>query len=318
MTPNDLVSYYANLLILQYLQKPKAYATVQTVATPAIFPQTSVQALTFSGVAASGSFVLNYTPFAKTTPLTTAAINWNDSAATIQTKLQAVTGLGSVTVSGSIAAGLSITFTGVQPVVALLTVTLNTLATAGAVAITIAISQTDLTLPIAMQNAFNINSALGPVAVGAQLIPLGKYAGVTRSVSLSTGVISLTDADFLTLIQFAILKNNAGSDLKTIQSLLFKSFPNNILVFDYQNMQMSYLISSAIGTKNLAQALVKQNLLMRPMGVALASVIYAPIITTFFGFRTYLLPAFNSSPFNTYTSYSLTAPWLSYANAISV
>ncbi len=320
MNPLQLVAYYAGLLILQFLQKPKAFATAQAVATPAILPQTTVQAISFSGAPASGTFVLNFTPFGvNQTILQTAAINWNDSASTIQTKLQALSGLGSVTVAGSIPAGLKVTFTGVPPVVALLTVTSNSMVTSGSAAVAVTVTQTDTTLPLALANAFNLNPALGALAVGNQLNTLGKYVGVTRTGNLSTGQITLSDADFLSLIQFAAIKNSAGSSLATIQSLLNQFFPGGeILVFDYQNMQMSYLISSSIGSQNLARLLVAQNLLMRPLGVAINSPIYAPVVNAFFGFRTYALVTANNTPFNSYASYSSNQPWLTYADAITV
>lgn len=318
MTPLQLIAYYANLLILQYLQKPKAFATMQAITGQAIMPQTSVQTLTFSGTVASGSFVLNYTPFGGTT-LSTAAINWNDSLSTIQTKLQALSGFSGVTIAGSFVAGFTITFTGVIPVVPLLTVTSNSLATAGATAVSIAVAQTDVVLPIAIMNAFNINPALGPTAVGNQLNIIGKYVGVTRTGLLSTGAITLSDADYLSLIQFAALKNSAGSDLNTIQTLINQFFPNGeILVFDYQNMQMSYLISSSIGSQNLARLLVAEGLLFRPMGVSLSTTTYAPVVTTFFGFRTYLINTIHNTPFNSYSSYNMSRPWLTYADGITV
>jgi hypothetical protein len=318
MTPLQLIQYYANLLILQYLQKPKAYATAQAVAAQTLLPQTSIQTLAFSGTAASGTFVLNYLPFGVgQTNLATAAINWNDTASAIQTKIQALTGLGSVTVTGSIATGLTITFTGVVPVASLLTVTLNSLQTAGAVTITITVAQIDVTLPLAVANAFNMLTSYGAVAIGKQLTPLGKYAGVTRTGTLSTGSVTLGDSDFLALIQFAALRNSAGSDLSSIQTLLHNFFPNQVLVFDYSNMQMSYLISSAVGSQNLAKLLIAQNLLFRPMGVSLGATIYAAVVTTFFGFRTYSVVTVNNTPFNTYGSYVTTRPWLSYAMAIT-
>lgn len=318
MTPLQLIQYYANLLILQYLQKPKAYATVQATVTPALLPQTTIQSISFSGTAASGTFVLNYTPNGiNQTTYSTAAINWNDSVSTIQTKLSALTGLGSVTVSGSIAAGLSVTFTGVAPVAPLLVISSNSLETSGSAAITLSAAQTDTILPTAVVNAFNIDSTLGPTAVGAQLDIIGKYQGVTRNVSLTSGVITLNDTEFLTLIKFAIARNTAGSSLYQIQALLNQFFPNEILVFDYANMRMSYLVNSSIGDQNLIKAVIVEGLLMRPMAVQLASTIYVPVITMFFGMRTYLLPGFNNEPFNNYGSYQTNWPWLSYANAIS-
>lgn len=168
-------------------------------------------------------------------------------------------------------------------------------------------------IPIAVQDAFNLETA-----IGVQLDILGKYAGALRIGNLSTGTVVLSDDDFRILIRFAIIRNNSGSSLATIQALLFQYFPNQILVFDYKNMQMSYLVSLTIGSQNLIRLLVAQGLLPKPMGVQLASVIVVPTLTNLFGFRTYPLPAVGVSPFNSYASYSLTAPWLTYANAITL
>lgn len=46
MTTQELINYYANLLIIQYRGKPKAYATIQTLVEPVIMDQLpiSVQA----------------------------------------------------------------------------------------------------------------------------------------------------------------------------------------------------------------------------------------------------------------------------------
>lgn len=58
------------------------------------------QTIALSLVATSGTFVITFTEGS------TAAINWNDSAAAIQTKIRAVVGLEAVTVTGSIASQL--------------------------------------------------------------------------------------------------------------------------------------------------------------------------------------------------------------------
>lgn len=304
------VNYYSSLLILEYLNKVKASATIAISVSPALMPQTTLQAITFAIAPTSGTFVIKYGS------LSTAAINWNDSIATIQTKIQAVTGLGSVTVTGSIAGqSLMFTMTGIAPPATPFTIINNSL-TNGATQIIPFVTISDVTLPFAVMNGFNINPALGPVAVGTQLDILGKYAGVTRNGNGFFQPIILDDADFLRLIQMAIIRNNAGSSLATIQSLLNQFFPGEILVFDYANMQMSYLISSTVGSQALVQLFVTELSLPKPMGVQLATVIYAPIINAFFGFRTYSLPAFNSSPFNDYASYQTNWPWLSYQDAI--
>lgn len=132
-------------------------------------------------------------------------------------------------------------------------------------------------LPLAVQNAFEIGTA-----VGTQLDVLGKYTGVTRyGVGFDGQPITLGDFDFTQLIKLAIITNNSGSSLFTIDTLLNTYFPNEIFAFDDADMHMSYLISSSIGSQNLVEMFVTQNLLPKPMGVELASVIYLPAIGIF-------------------------------------
>lgn len=97
----------------------------------------AVQHIAFSGIAASGTFVLNFGGFS------TAAINWNDTASQIQGKIQAaITPLAAATVTGSIATSLNISFAGYYGPAALMTVTSNSLATSGPVAITLTVTTT--------------------------------------------------------------------------------------------------------------------------------------------------------------------------------
>lgn len=310
MNTIQIIQYYANLLILQYLQKPKAYAMIQALVTPVIMPQTSTQEISFSGISASGAFELQY-------GLTsTSSINWNAPISTIQSDLRAISGLGSVAVSGSMASqSVVVTFTGVTAPAQLLTVPVNTLETSGSVIVQASVTETDVVLPIAVQNAYNLT---GPsLAAGVQLDVIGKYTGVSRyGYGLQGQAIQLDDADFLSLIQFAILTNNAGSSLAVIQSLINQFFPGNLFVFDYRDMHMSYMIDSSIGTPNFAQMVVTSGLLPKPMGVQLATIVYAPDISHFFGFRTYLIDTANNTPFNSYTSYQTNRPWLSYKDAL--
>ena len=304
-TPQQLIAYYQNLLINQYNGLTKASAHIAALVTPAIIPQTTIQNIAFSVAPSSGSFKLNYGA------QSTSSIAWNASAATIQSALQALTGLGSVTVSGSIASQLLVvTFTGVVAVASLLTASPNTTGAA------ITITEVDETIPLAVRDAFNLNGS-NP-AQGVQLDILGEYLGVTRSgYVVGVGNIVLSDSDFLSLIRFAIIRNTSGSSLYTIQALIAQFFPGEILVFDYSNMQMSYLVSTAIGSENLVLLLIAENLLPKPMAVSLGAVIYAPIITTFFGFRTYTINTVNNTPFNSYSTYSLFRPWLTYADSLT-
>lgn len=306
-TTAEIVEYYVNLLILQYYGKAKARATVATLTTPTIMPQTTVQTLAFSPAPTTGNFALRYPDVA------TTSIAWNASAGTIQTQLRGIAGLEAVVVTGSIAAGLVITLVGI-PIPVLLEVTSNTLlATATPVVITS--GETDEILPLAIQNGFNLIPGT-TTAVGAQLDILGKYAGVLRTAPGFSQVITLTDPDFLSLIRVATAVNSLGSSLSDIQEFIYTFFRDQLLVFDYTNMHMSYLVDSSLGSQDVLQLFITQGLLPKPMGVLL-SIIYGPNIANLFSFRTYDLPAFTGKPFNTYADYHMDWPWLSYANAIA-
>lgn len=207
MTTNEIISYYCNLLILQYWGKPKAYATIQALVTPVIMNQ----------------------------------------------------------------------------------------------------------LPIAVQNAFEVGTA-----EGVQLDTIGKYAGVSRyGVGFGGRNITLTDSDFTSLIKVAIIRNMSGSSLATIQDLLYTYFPNQIFVFDGANMQMSYLMSSQVGTQDLAEIFVVEGLLPKPMGVSLASLVYLPTLDLF-GMNNYDQTIANIYPFNSYDDYQETWHWLSYDDTINL
>lgn len=168
-------------------------------------------------------------------------------------------------------------------------------------------------LPIAVQNAFAIDTAQG-----VQLDILGKYVGVTRNGYGTDGrPITLGDGDFVLLMKLAIITNNSGSSLSEIQGLLTRYFGNDILVSDTQNMSLNYSINSNFGSDDLLQLIVTKGLLPRPMGVGVSVTVITPGTGFFFGFRTYDAPAVNKSPFNSYPFYnSTTSPWLSYDDAI--
>lgn len=313
-TTTELVAYYANLLIMQYLGQPKAYAQVEATVSPAILPQTSVQTIAFPIEPIDGNFSVSYNG------VTSSLIAYDASTLSVEATLRALPGLSEVVVTGGILPSdsmLTVTFIGVPPVAELLVVVDNTLLGADSVNCPINIESIDVTLPLAVLNGFNLTGPTADLAVGAQLDMIGKYAGVSRTGPGFSGVITLSDADFRSLIAMAIAVNSAGSSLYDIQVLLNQFFPGGqILVFDYQNMQMSYLIDSSVGSQELMQMFITQNLLPRPMAVGVALVIYAPIIDSFFGFGSYTIPAYNNTPFNTYEDYQTDWPWLSYTNAI--
>lgn len=310
MTTRDLLEYYANLLILQFKQKPKAFATIEAVARPVIMAQVSAFEIAFPVIPTSGQFSISYNGLAS------MLITWNTSTASVQAILRGVAGLGSVVVTGSIASGsLIVSMVGVEaPSLPLILVT-TTLMRSGSLVVP-SVDETDVTMPIAVQNAFNLNAALGPVAIGAQLDVLAKYVGVVREAFGITGFITLDDADFLKLMQIAIIKNFLDSDLSDIVDLLVEFFPDTIYVFDHEDMRLSYLIDSNGADQDLVQMFVAQGLLPKPMAVGLA-VIYHDGVLNFFGFGNYEYTAVANEPFNTYDSYNQTWPWMSYNNAVA-
>lgn len=309
-TTQQNISYYANLLILQYLQKPKALATIQMVAGVMLLGDSNIQSIIFNGTPVSGTFQLSYNGS------NTVNINWNDSASTIQSDLNSILiSPLSVIVSGSISSGLIFTFNNNTSAILNLLVQNNLLLNSFGSLILASIVPIGDQLPDEIQNAFNL---IGPnYAVGNQLDIIAKYVGVSRSGSGAFGPITLDDSDFLKFIQLGIVKNNSGSSLYKIQLLLNQYFAGEILIFDYANMNMSYLINTSIIGENLLQLFVNEKLLPRPMGVGL-SIVAAPVINKFFAFRTYDAPAWaNTTAFTTYDlGFDTSSKWLSYDNGI--
>lgn len=164
-------------------------------------------------------------------------------------------------------------------------------------------------LPAAVNDAFNVNTA-----VGDQLDVIGKYVGASRVGNTLDGLVTLDDDDFRTLIKLVIIKNNSGSSLYTIQSLLAANFPGQILVSDNQAMGLNYVLLETLGTSDLLEILTSGSYLPAPMGVGVSVIVVPSHEYPFFGFRTYSAPDLTVSPFNNYPFYQLTYPWLSYAD----
>lgn len=305
MNTLQLLAYYAKLLILQYVGLAKAYATITDTVAPLIMVQQSEQQIIFAPTPTSGTYTLSYNGNA------TASINWNDNAATVQTKLQALTGLSNALVTGTTLTGFVVNFVNVPGVSPLLVVASNALLASSATVV-ITISETDQTLPLALQNAFSLSTAQG-----VQLDTLAKYVGVTRSINTPTGPITLDDTDFLTLIQFAIVQNFSGSSLATIEANMNMFFPNQFIITDYKTMNMSYVLSSTLGSANLFTFLIQEKLLPVPMAVG-ANVFIPPLATDYFGCSTYENINAVAKPFNTYDAFNTNWLFLSYSDAIII
>jgi hypothetical protein len=138
-----------------------------TLVTNAGFSTGQTQVLTLSGVAASGTYVLNYNGN------TSAAINWNDSAATIQTKVRGISGLSTATVTGTAISGpITINLTTVASVQGIIYATSNSLVTSAPAAITFSYNwgSANTLSPSSKKFQFGVTSAL-TVITPLQLLP---------------------------------------------------------------------------------------------------------------------------------------------------
>lgn len=126
-----------------------------TLVTSAGFSSGEIQILNLSGVAASGAFVVKYGASSS------ASVNWNDSTATIQTKIRAIPGLTAAVVTGTIAGqSLTVDLSGIGGVTALLVVTTNTLQTIAPAPITFTFNEgyTNTLTPTSKKNQFVTSS----------------------------------------------------------------------------------------------------------------------------------------------------------------
>lgn len=102
-----------------------------TLVTLAGFSLAQTQTADLSGIPASGSFKIRYNGN------DSAAINWNDSTATVETKVQAVPGLSACQVTGNLALQqLVFDLSAINPIQGLISVVDNTLQTVAPAAIT--------------------------------------------------------------------------------------------------------------------------------------------------------------------------------------
>lgn len=262
MSTLETVLYYAKLLIIQYIGKPKAFETIRTVVSPIVMAQTSIQEISLSDIPTSGAFTLAYGD------TVSGSIAWDAEALDIQTALRTIEGLEDVTVLGDVEDGtFFVTFVGVLGVANLLTVSTNTLG------VSISIEETDLTLPLAVLNAFNMSGEYQ--ARGVNLDVLAKYIGVSRTAIGEDGsLISLDDDQLFILIQMGIIRNSGSSSLFAIQGFLFQFFGSEIRVIDFTTMFMTYEVSTELFESELFQMFLIQNLLPKPMAVGLGIVAF--------------------------------------------
>ena len=162
-------------------------------------------------------------------------------------------------------------------------------------------------LPSILQNSFSIDSAQGP-----QLDILGKYIGISRKVNSFTSFVVLSDIDYRLLLKIKIATNNLGSSFFDIQDFIKNNLSGTLKAFDHKDMSMSFFMSSQIISQTLAQVIVKQDLLPKPMGVGSAAIVYLNDTNKVFGFRSYSFDSLDQVGFNTYSNYNTEYQFLKY------
>lgn len=145
-----------------------------TLVTDAGFSTGKLQTLSLSAIPASGDFKVEYNGNQS------AAINWNDSIGTIQSKVQAVTGLSAALVTGSLASQeLVFDLSAISSVLSLITVADNTLQDGGAADIDFEFDNnyTPTLTPSSKQNQFILEGD-NIVIIPMQLLP-ATYTAMT-------------------------------------------------------------------------------------------------------------------------------------------
>lgn len=196
-----------------------------TLVTAAGFSTATTQILTLSGVAASGMFKISYNGNV------TAAVNWNDSISTIQSKVQAVTGLNAATVTGSIVSQ-TLTITIPAPtVLALAVVVNNSLETSVPAAITFSYTE-------------GYANTLTPASLKYQFIVTSENIVVLPMIlnPVTSQVTHLTTQQFTALggygvLAYSIQTNNSGGAINASTGVYTAGSAGNtdtILVTDSQ------------------------------------------------------------------------------------
>lgn len=180
------------------------------LVTNAGFSTGQTQIMSLSGVAASGTFKINYNGNLS------AVINWNDSTPTIQSKIQAVTGLSAALVTGSIASQtLNFDLTAITSVQAILYVVNNSLATSAPVDIDFAYDwgttnntlfptskkyQFAVTSPLVVMTPMLLLPATSSVVPAAtvQFSAQGGYGAYTYSISINTSGATISPTGLYT------------------------------------------------------------------------------------------------------------------------
>lgn len=187
------------------------------LVTNAGFSIAQTQILTLSGVAASGAFVISYNGHAS------SSIAWNDAIGTIQTKLQAISGLSTATVTGSIASQtLTFNLTTITDVLSLIIVTTNTLQTVAPAAITFSYNEgyTNTLSPPSKNKQFAV-AAENIIILPMQMSPS------SAQVSISSPV-TFTGLGGYGALVYSLSVNNSGATINGSSGLYTSGTTPNV------------------------------------------------------------------------------------------
>ena len=151
---------------------------------------------------ASGAFKFTYGSVGSTT-----SISWNASSSTIQTDLRVLSGLSSLLVTGSIAQGLNIVFTGVSAPATTLTITANTLEDSSSNAIAGAVTATTEGIPSSFANILNPTAKQQPVLIPGRTIVYPMIVGPSAAAPNTSYAVTGANPPVATLT----VANSAGS-----------------------------------------------------------------------------------------------------------
>lgn len=171
-------------------------------------------------------------------------------------------------------------------------------------------------LPLELLNSFDLDSA-----EGVQLDILAKYFGVNRTGRILNGqIVTLDDNDLRELMRLIQITNYTNATLYEMKNLLYQNFGNNIILVDYLDMRIGYVIYPSIGSSELGQFIVANNLLPSPMGVLTSATIIGYDNAKFYGFVTYgNQDTTNIAPFTRYDDgFKNTDIWLRYSDSVEV
>lgn len=227
----NLVDYYVNLLIIQYNIAPKAQATIRILA----------ETMLASGIYFDVENAYNIIPIPS--DFWDSNEDWDDGGTWDQSEVGIAVG-NQLDIIGKYV-GVSRFYPGIE---------LDNYFSL--------IEYDEITMPPSSPPRFGFET----YATFGEF----NYNGTLVYDDIVTIQNALSDADFLTMIQLAIITNNMNFSYGNIDSALYTIFQDTIRAESIGNMQMFYFIAGPFTA--LIKAIIFQNLFPVPMGVGMGIV----------------------------------------------